>query len=1159
MIKFLTGFSDDTLAEKQQLTISGWQKRSLTIRALTSCLLPLTSYLLPLTLFLLPLTSFSQFYNGSQQEFGKNRVQYDEPRQWTWYKFEKFDCYFYKNGKELAEFVSRNAEADIAEIEKTFDFQIDDKIQFMIFNKQSEFKQSNLGLASDEQYNIGGVTRIVGSKVSLYFNGDHTDFERQMRAGIAEVVINQMMYGGNVKEMLKNSTFLTLPDWYVQGLVSYISDKWDADIDNRVRDGISSGNYFSFNRLSGQDAIYAGHSIWNYIAETYGEGVISNILYMTKVSRNVESAFLFVLGTSVKNLTYDWMEFYSKRYNDNDRLDKPVNNKPIVKKVKASRVYGQFRISPDGQYAIYTTNELGQYKVWLYDFSTGKTKRIMKREHKLDRINDYSYPLLAWHPSGKLFTIIGEEKGELHMTYYTIDKHKKEMLKIFNFEKIVDFSYSPDGKKLVMSAVNKGISDIYVYNIAGGGLEQITKDVYDDLTPHFVNNGEKIIFCSNRPYDSLKTDMDLSHKGSKYKDLFLYNYKMRSNVLKRVTETPLVNEYSPSEFDSTHIAYISDDNGIRNRYIASFDSAISYIDTAAHYRYITQTSALTNYDRGILDQDVNTKVKKITEVIYTDGKYQLIIEDLPVLNTLKPLDLKNTFYRELMNKRERAFLDSTGQTDGPKTVKVILNQGNRIKKDTTGGFDINNYTFDPQVDHSDTPKKQEPKPEVKPVTVHADGSPDTTSSKAPGFILPVMRNYNVFFSTDYVVSQIDNTFLNSNYQKFNGASSPLYLNPGFTGLFKIGMSDLFEDYRIVAGMRLSGDLNSNEYFISYENRLHRIDRQLVLHRQALLDITQGSYLVKLHTHEVKYRWSYPFSEVASLRTTLNGRMDGTVFPATDLGTLPMKNKYEYSASAKVEYVFDNTIKRGLNLYNGIRFKVFGEYYHFFKQSDTINVIPKLHDKGDMIVVGVDFRYYKKIHRDIIWANRIAASTSFGKNELIYYMGGVDNWLSPRFNFAIPVSSTEPYAYQTLATPMRGFWQNARNGNSFVVINSEIRVPLFRYLSTKPIRSDFLNNFQVIGFGDIGTAWNGPSPYSDDNSLNTTYIGAQGNPITVILKNQREPIIGGYGFGLRSRILGYFVRVDWAWGVEDGHVLPKNGDPNNRHKPTMVYLSFSLDF
>ncbi|HEY6162395.1 MAG TPA: hypothetical protein VI112_14290, partial [Bacteroidia bacterium] len=643
------------------------------------------------SLYLIPYTSFSQFYNGSLQEFGKNRVQYDEPRLWTWYKFEKFDVYFYKNGKELAEYVARNADADIAQIEKLLDFQIDDKIQFMIYNKQSEFKQSNLGLVSEEQYNVGGVTRIVGSKISLYYEGDHKKFEQQMRAGIAEVVINQMMYGGNVKEMLKNSTFLTLPDWYIQGLVSWVANRWDVDIDNRVRDGIASGAYYRFNRLSGQDAVYAGHSIWNYIAETYGESVISNILYMTKVSRNVESAFLFVIGTSVKNLTYDWMEFYAKRYNDNDRLDSISSKVNVVRKIRSSRVYGQFKISPDGKYAVYTTNEMGQYKVWLYDFARNKTKRIMKREHKLDRINDYSYPLLAWHPSGQLFTIITEEKGELHMTYYTIEKHKKEMFKLFNFEKVLDFSYSPDGKKLVMSAVNLGITDIYVYNIAGGGIEQITKDVYDDLNPRFVNNGTKIIFSSNRTGDTLKTDMDLSHKGAAYKDLFLYNYQTRSNLLKRVTETPLVNEYYPSEFDSTHIAYISDDNGIRNRYIASFDSAIAYIDTVAHYRYITQTAAITNYNRNILEEDVNTKANKITEVVYEDGKYHLLVKDLGAVNDLKPLDLRNTFFRELLNKREQSSLpDTSGGANGPKTVKVILNQNNKVKRDTTGGFDINN-------------------------------------------------------------------------------------------------------------------------------------------------------------------------------------------------------------------------------------------------------------------------------------------------------------------------------------------------------------------------------------------------------------------------------------------------------------------------------------
>lgn len=1103
-------------------------------------------FLIPFTLYLIP-SSQAQFYNGSQMEFGKNRVQYDAPRTWTWYKFEKFDAYFYLNGKELGEFVSRNADEQIREIEKLFDFQIDDKIQFMIYNKQSEYKQSNLGLVSDEQYNIGGVTRIVGSKISLYYEGDHKKLIQQMRAGIAEVVLNQMMYGGSVKEMLKNSTFLTLPDWYVHGLVSYVSNKWDVDIDNRVRDGFDNGSYYKFNRLEGPSAVYAGHSIWNYIAETYGESVISNILYMTKVSRNVESAFLFVIGTSVKNLTYDWMEFYSKRYNDNDRLDKPVTTKQIVKKIRASRVYSQFKISPDGKYAIYATNEMGQYKVFLYDFAKNKTKRIMKREHKLDRINDYSIPLMAWHPSGLLFTIITEEKGEMHMTYCTIGKRKKEMVKLFNFEKVLDYSYSPDGKKIVMSAVNKGITDIYIYTVAGGGIEQITKDVYDDLTPKFINNGEKIIFCSNRSNDTLKVDMNLAHKGERYKDLFLYNYKLRSNVLKRVTETPLVNEYSPSEYDSSHIAYISDDNGIRNRYIASFDSAISYIDTVEHYRYITQTAALTNYHRGILEQDVNVKANKITQVIFIDGKYRLFIEELPSITLLKPLDLRNTFFRELLNKREQAYFDSTGkrEVDGPKQVKITtINQGGSIRRDTTGGFDINNYVFEPQVD-----KPKQEKQEIRPVNVIAVNPNDTVIKKqSPEFVLPVMRNYNRFYSTDFVVSQIDNTFLNSNYQKYTASPSPIYPNPGFTGLFKIGMSDLFEDYRIVAGMRLSGDLNSNEYFLSHENRIHRIDRQGVLHRQSLLDINSNGSLIKLHTHEARYRWSYPFSELASLRATLNGRMDRTVFLATDQVTLKKDNAYEYWGSGKLEYIFDNTVKKGLNLYNGMRYKIFGEYYRQINKVET-----------DFFVVGVDVRHYQKLHRDIIWANRFAASTSFGKQELIYYMGGVDNWLAPKFDTKTPISTTEPYAYQTLATPMRGFWQNARNGNSFVMMNSEVRVPLFKYLSNKPIRSDFLNNFQVIVFGDAGTAWNGKSPNSDENSLNTTYIGAQGNPITVILKNQRDPIIGSFGFGFRSRLLGYFIRADWAWGIENGQILPKNGDPNNRNKPTMFYLSLSLDF
>ena len=81
---------------------------------------------------------------------------------------------------------------------------------------------------------------------------------------------------------------------------------------------------------------------------------------------------------------------------------------------------------------------------------------------------------------------------------------------------------------------------------------------------------------------------------------------------------------------------------------------------------------------------------------------------------------------------------------------------------------------------------------------------------------------------------------------------------------------------------------------------------------------------------------------------------------------------------------------------------------------------------------------------------------------------------------------------------------------------------------------------------MGTAWTGVNPYSLENSFNTREVSQK--PIVVTLQNQREPIIFGYGFGLRAELFGYFVRYDWAWGIEDGV-----------GKGRVNYFSLSLDF
>ena len=137
-----------------------------------------------------------------------------------------------------------------------------------------------------------------------------------------------------------------------------------------------------------------------------------------------------------------------------------------------------------------------------------------------------------------------------------------------------------------MSAIQKGWSDIFVYNIASGSYEQITKDPYNDLAPRFINNSTQIVFSSNRPVDTLASektkydDVDFNPTN----DLFVYNYATRSNKLIRLTNTPLANESNPVEWSSGQVGFLSDESGVRNSYIAGFDSTITAVDTISHFQ-----------------------------------------------------------------------------------------------------------------------------------------------------------------------------------------------------------------------------------------------------------------------------------------------------------------------------------------------------------------------------------------------------------------------------------------------------------------------------------------------------------------------------------------------------------------------------------------------
>jgi hypothetical protein len=1074
-----------------------------------------------------PVALHAQFYNGMQMNFGKNRVQYNN-RYWKFYRFDRFDVYSYENGTDLSLYVADFVEKELDLIERFFDYEIENRLIFLTYNKMSDFRQSNIGLVSEnEEYNIGGTTQIIQNKVFLYFNGDHVDFERQIRAAIAKVVVNEMMFGNGLRDNMTSRTMINLPDWYLEGLISFVSNPWDYDLENRVKDGIVSGKYRKFVNLQDDDARYAGHSFWKYVADMYGVGIIPQILYITKVNKNAESGFQMVLGTKLKELSIDWTAYYLGLYTAGEEVAGLPGQGKVIKRPNKRRVYQNIRISPDGNCLAYVTNQKGQYKVWIKDDWKKRAGKIYKKGYKLDQINDYTYPRIAWHPTSQILGFITEEKGMLKIHFYNLQTDELTTRNLFHFEKILDMHFSPDARKLVFSAVVDGQTDIWVFDIASSTNERITNDLADDFQPRFMNNMDNISFVSNRRLDTLFLKDDPESNTTTAFAVFVYDYAGKSNLLQRISEGNYINHTQPLSPGLNEFFYLSDKNGIVNRYYAEYDSVISLVDTSIHYRYFANSYPLSNYNRNILSHDINTETGEIGEIVYHDGRYNLYkypMQMEPVYGKeLVPTEYRNRHVNRLMREDSIHHVEKKVISMKDIANNQFIHEGDTIALQEFR-IDINNYIFERE-------KLNYYNNQLRGRNLNL--VLDSVQNENLAYI-----DYQLAFYPDQLVNQIDFSFLNASYQAFTGGA--YYYNPGLNLLFKVGANDLFEDYRLTGGVRFATDFDSNEYLLSFENVKKRLDKQVIFHRQVFKNYTTESY-IKTYTHELLGSLKYPFSQTLAVKGTASFRHDHIVFLATDINNLNEESITKVWGGLKAEVVFDNTRVLGTNLYSGTRLKVFGEAYR------QINDF-----KSGLYVIGGDFRHYTRIHRTLIWANRFAASTSFGSSPLIYYLGSVDNWINffqtknPTFNESVDIDYTRNYAYQALATNLRGFSQNIRNGNNFAVFNTELRLPLFRYMAGHPLSSGFLNNFQVTGFFDVGTAWTGAHPFTGENAWDTEVI--TNGPMTITLDSNRDPIVAGYGFGVRTMLLGYFIRLDWAWGVENMQVQPR-----------MFYLSLSLDF
>ena len=1174
---------------------------------------------LPLAFCLLPLALGAQ--TTSQTSFGKNRVQYHRQfDEWMHYTTANFDTYWYGDARNIAQSALQMAELDFSYVQQLLEHQMSDNIELLVFSDLTDLKQSNIG--EDQLFQLqSGETKVVGNKVFVYYDGDHRHLRAQIREGAAGVLINSMLFGANLQEIVQNAVLLNLPGWYTVGLTAYCGEDWNTDLDNHFRDLILSGRYENFDKLAKEHPRLAGHVFWHYIALHFGKGTISNLLYLTRINRSVDAGFLYVLGGGYRRTTDALMEYFKKRYRDEARgTQAPPGGGKIAVKNKKNLPLTELKISPDGQRVAWVSNDIGKWRVWVQDLQTGKRTRVLKGGvRNALQATDFNYPLLAWHPDNQRLAILYERRDVGHLALVDVATQKKETdILSPEYQRVYSMDYI-NPIDLVFSACVKGYSDLFIYHTVNRNTERLTQDFWDDLDASVTTlDGHKgILFSSNRVSDtlaSLRLDTILP-MGSF--DVFYYDLEKRGNELVRITHTPLADERAPIGVDSTYFSFISDQSGIFNRqtgyletytafyqdvvylndgveiralnmqqkgewpqeqalfYYAPLDTVLLNVDTAMidsirtfpviKKRPVTYNQ--TNYDRGIQEHHVSPRAKRLVEMLRRDGKTELYARPVEP-EAADPAWI--TRYRELSLRAAGLPVPAQPSSDGTSRIQpgarepdTASNQTMHVQHDTLNTiqpgwlFQIPEYLTAP-------PQQSPPPPAAEPVKVPEEqivieqaADPLTEEMEpAPERKRPLERPtlefgrqnavlqfnpsrivpYRLRFRTDFISTTMDNNLLFEGLDSYAGSPDGFSTPPPGV-LLRANFKDLLEDYVIEAGFRLPTTFNGAEYYLWMDNKKRRLDKRISLYRKTIVNsVNEGPngalpdpLQIRTNTLLGQYELRYPIDPFFSLRAMAGLRQDKAITLSTNRNTLETPNQAEQRISLRLTAVYDNTVDVDLNLRTGTRAKLFVEAVKRFEFNTQPNWSLRF-NKGFMTVIGLDARHYQPLDRRSIFAVRVAAATSFGSERILYFLGGVDNWLFPSFNNSIPVPQNENFAYQTLAANLRGFKQNIRNGSSYALINSELRIPIFKYFSKKPVMGSFWRNFQIIGFFDVGTAWQGSSPYSGDNPLNTIYVY---NPPTVAVKVNyfRDPLVAGYGIGVRAPIFGMYLRLDYGWGIE----------------------------
>ena len=438
--------------------------------------------------------------------FGKNKIQYRD-FDWRIYHSPHFDVYYYTEEEVLLQKVVSMAESAYDQLSREFDFQIEDPTPLIFYATHSAFEQNNIILNFIPE-GVGAFATPARNRMVLPVDLPDPELYALILHELTHIFEYHILFQNRLSKTIATQP----PQWVMEGLASYMAkdeEAWekmflrDAVVNDRVPSITQSG-------VQGYFAYRFGHAAFDFMEERWGKEGLRDFLYEFRntLGSSVEPAVEKALGIEPEEFDLEFRRWLRRTYlprlvetgepSDFGRVFRTREEGPLTDEISATA-------SPSGDLVAAFSTARGSLDVVLFDAE----KRRLIRNLTSSYSKEYQYLTaqflttrrimgrdLAFSPDGNTIAVFAKkERGRALLLLDVLNGGIRRAIEM-EIEQQLAPAWSPDGRTLAFAGWQGGQFDIFLFDVEGGTIRNLTADDLFDGAPTFSPDGASLVYSS---------------------------------------------------------------------------------------------------------------------------------------------------------------------------------------------------------------------------------------------------------------------------------------------------------------------------------------------------------------------------------------------------------------------------------------------------------------------------------------------------------------------------------------------------------------------------------------------------------------------------------------------------------------------------------------